>query len=786
MSGVSIPGSLQPSGPGAAILATGATSDGTSISSSSTAHEPVRAPPTAAETSAFANASERRRASFPACARCRRGKIKCVAGDDGQLPCAACVARGVGAMCTRADPVSSIYGLESTSVRQRKRRADATDEFGSGSGSSPATPFARSSSYPTQTESARVEEQSDGYGLPGSALSRPSVSPPLRSWQPSPAKPEPNNSFSPVPWSLALEGCKGPCTSRLRSKSAVLNSVLVHAVFVTQFCQLGFLHRPTFLHELQTGTGAHSPFLLASMLALSARLTPAIVKYFGSPRDATRFFLSRAHNLLVDGLYAPSLDRVQALYLLSLADTVERNAYRAKVMLELARSMAATLELDKSGNAETEITTANIEQEVRRRTWWCLQVEPTFETGLPRRSSANRPLPAVPLPMDEQEFLFGTSTHDPVYLDSEPKILQLDKPIRTSLLGLLVLSRALLSDALGECTDGVPSPNSVEGLQARLAVIQASFTPFQMPTASNSLAYRSQDLDVSFHELHLNLLATRILLLLRGLNAKPDANVEEKEAATKSKIDLAIDVADKVEGLLRSRPGLILPPDFAIYLLLAGDVLLPGTAATGDEVPDHVVSVITRILVMLEDAAGVWPVAHPWASAFADRYNTRVKRQMSTSPLPCYAAPGIEASATNAASTLAALATSTPAPVKGDSTLPPDPQAANTLLHRAKAPSPPTATLVASRPDLAHPRYSSIAASAFRPKQSCEDAGAVDERIRARSSDVKSTFQPLPVTYGLPPSDEHARLQGLGAASHSSNGSSGQHTNGHAVAPREG
>jgi hypothetical protein len=205
-----------------------------------------------------------------------------------------------------------------------------------------------------------------------------------------------------------------------------------------------------------------------------------------------------------------------------------------------------------------------------------------------------------------------------------------------------------------------------------------------------------------------------------------------------------------------------------------------------DEVPDHVVSVITRILVMLEDAAGVWPVAHPWASAFADRYNTRVKRQMSTSPLPCYAAPGIEASATNAASTLAALATSTPAPVKGDSTLPPDPQAANTLLHRAKAPSPPTATLVASRPDLAHPRYSSIAASAFRPKQSCEDAGAVDERIRARSSDVKSTFQPLPVTYGLPPSDEHARLQGLGAASHSSNGSSGQHTNGHAVAPREG
>ena len=340
-----------------------------------------------------------------------------------------------------------------------------------------------------------------------------------------------------------------------------IDFVPARAVFITRFCQLGFLHRPTFLHKLQTDTGAHSPFLLASMLALSARLTPPVVNYFGSSRDATRFFLSRAHNLLVDALHAPSLERIQALYLLSFAESVERNTYRAKVMLELARSMAATLELDKVRVDGAEAAVSVIEQEVRRRTWWCLQVDPTFETGMPRRSSLNRPLPAVPLPMDEQEFVFGTSTHDPVYLDSEPRILQLDKPIRTSLLGLLVLSRALLSDALGECTDGVPSPNSVEGLQARLAVIQASFTPFQMPTASNSLAYRSQDLDVSFHELHLNLLATRILLLLRGLNAKPDANVEEKEAATKSKVDLAIDVADRVEGLLRSRPGLILPPD---------------------------------------------------------------------------------------------------------------------------------------------------------------------------------------------------------------------------------
>lgn len=61
---------------------------------------------------AAAGATEKRRASHPACARCRRGKIKCVAGENGQLPCAACVTRGVGSLCTRAEPGSSAYGAE--------------------------------------------------------------------------------------------------------------------------------------------------------------------------------------------------------------------------------------------------------------------------------------------------------------------------------------------------------------------------------------------------------------------------------------------------------------------------------------------------------------------------------------------------------------------------------------------------------------------------------------------------------------------------------------------------
>ena len=203
-----------------------------------------------------------------------------------------------------------------------------------------------------------------------------------------------------------------------------------------------------------------------------------------------------------------------------------------------------------------------------------------------------------------------------------------------------------------------------------------------------------------------------------------------------------------------------------------------------DAVPEHVLPVITRILVMLEDAAGVWPVARPWASAFALRYDAHVKRQTSTSPLPRYAAPGTEPSATPA-SALAALATSNRAAVNGESTLPQEAQPPTSLLDRSRAPSPPTATLIASQPDLAHPRYSSIAASVFRPKQSREDAGPIDERIRARSSDQKSTFQPSPFAYGLPPSDGGVRLQGLGTASPISNGSSSPCTKGHAVARRE-
>ncbi|GAA5975753.1 hypothetical protein JCM10908_005270 [Rhodotorula pacifica] len=696
MSGQSVPSSLQPTEASPALPVANTASTANSPSSSTT--EPVRAPPTAGTSAAV---PEKRRTSFPACARCRRGKIKCVAGENGQLPCAACVTRGLGAMCTRAEPGSSVHGADIASdgskVRQRKRRAE--EDYAYRSGKSPIAHLARLTPYPGATEVHALDEQYGRYGRPGPTYSRNSASPP-QTWQSPPED--------------------------------------VRAVFVTQFHQLGFLHRPTFLHELQTRTDANSPFLLLSMLALSARSTSAIVDYFGSPGEATQFFLSRALGLLPESLQAPTLERVQGLYVLSLVESAEGNTYRSKMLLGLARSMAFALALDRTDGEAGPADAPIIDQEVRRRTWWCLQVQLDFESVSGGEALVAQPLPSIPLPMDEQEFVFGTSSKESVYVERDKGVPLLQKPAQISLLGLLILSRMLFSDvvvALRRAERRTTTHDGIEGLQSRLLVIQSSLTPLQLATSSNFLAYRSQNLDVDFHELHLNLLATSMLTqAMVGKNVVTGADLDTREGPAAQ--DLASELANKVEELLGARPSLVLPPIFAFYLHLAAEVLLTSSAEAGVS-SERLRMTFSRIIIMLEDAAMLWPVARPWAHTLSIKYGARFRQKASISPLPHYTVQASEPSATNAASTLAALARSKSAGLRDGST---SPQEDGRLgahgwakAHGNTSPqlttfAPPRHILAPIRHDGRVPTFPPIRP----PEHMCDPSDLSDDRISAR------------------------------------------------------
>lgn len=448
-------------------------------------------------------------------------------------------------------------GLSLDQVRPRKRRAE-DDAFVLGTGRSPVSQFARLASYSGMPEG----QADDAYVRPArnGQTFRSSISPP-RTWQPSNAPVETPSPFGPVSWTLIVDGCQGerslPFGPNLRCMAPTGLNRFFLAAFVSRFHQLGFLHRPTFLHELQTRTGAHSPFLLLAMLSVSARLTPSLLSYFGSIPEATNFFLSRTHAYLADGLAAPTLERVQALYILSLAESAEGNSFRAQMILDLARSMASTLGLNKAWSSEDEVSASCIEQEVRRRTWWCLQVEQGYEASPPARLSVVSGLGAVPLPMDEQEFAFGTTTKEPVTIPAPAAAVETIVATQTSLLGLLLLSRKLLQDASLLLQELERTKIEVlDRIALRLEALEKSFSPLQMATTSNFLAYRSQSLDIGFNEIHLNLGVTSLLVTDARTRMNQGSDGEGAEALS----GFARAVFEKVDQLLISQPQPVLPP----------------------------------------------------------------------------------------------------------------------------------------------------------------------------------------------------------------------------------
>lgn len=88
--------------------------------------------------------------------------------------------------------------------------------------------------------------------------------------------------------------------------------------FLTYF-QLGFLHKPTFMHQLQTSPQSLSVFLLLSMLSISARFTPTLIQRYETPSNAAQVFAKRVQTLVGEEILgAPTLDRAQAFFLCSI------------------------------------------------------------------------------------------------------------------------------------------------------------------------------------------------------------------------------------------------------------------------------------------------------------------------------------------------------------------------------------------------------------------------------------------------------------------------------------
>lgn len=93
-------------------------------------------------------------------------------------------------------------------------------------------------------------------------------------------------------------------------------------VFVTSYFQLGFFPRTVVLERLAKGSQSQcmSTFLLLAVLAVSGRFTTPIVKRYNNGATATSHFLGLASRLVQYEMYEPSLERIQAFFLLAIAE----------------------------------------------------------------------------------------------------------------------------------------------------------------------------------------------------------------------------------------------------------------------------------------------------------------------------------------------------------------------------------------------------------------------------------------------------------------------------------
>ncbi|BGO90430.1 hypothetical protein NBRC10512_004085 [Rhodotorula toruloides] len=559
---------------------------------------------------AAAAASPRTRTTV-ACVRCRRGKTKCLT-FEGKSACEACATRGVE--CERADSRAKASGASETRrVRPPKRRA--ADDL------EPATVSA------------------------ADAPARPPM--PARTIQP--ARPSaPGDAASTAESGPAAAGWAGGVSLGTRA-TAVDEAVLPPPDIVFEACQnffqcytqLGFLHRPSFLHQLQTHPDSISPFLVLCIIVISSRITPALAERYPSPSLAADAFAKQAQSQVLHELSPPpSLELVQALLLLSLHDAGTLFEYRAKALQGLARQMAETLRLH-----EPVPGLSVIENEVRRRTWWFLtfSIIPLDAQPSPTPAYFQPALVPVPLPSNEQDFTFGVRAHDERMFPNLARLPQSPSPTEDlSLLGAYVTARSIFgeisravapletdSSALPPCwTPTSPLP----ALQSALDAFNALLSPIQHWTTPNLLAYRASNLDLGFWSIHATLRAAQILLYRAylpimarvlsedgadvGLGGEvPPGGREYWRALAAKTVENAFGLLDEAAECLGAGPARKgMTPHLAFCVYIAGTVLTflrlhPNLA------PSHVPAAPSRIanaLSTMHHSATLWPVAEQW------------------------------------------------------------------------------------------------------------------------------------------------------------------------------
>jgi hypothetical protein len=94
---------------------------------------------------------------------------------------------------------------------------------------------------------------------------------------------------------------------------------LLGGVIIVLIKIVGFIPKALFLERLARDRRSVSVFLLLSVLRISARFTPSLIRH-GADGKAGEHFMKCAGQLVSYEMYEPTLDRAQAFFLLGIAE----------------------------------------------------------------------------------------------------------------------------------------------------------------------------------------------------------------------------------------------------------------------------------------------------------------------------------------------------------------------------------------------------------------------------------------------------------------------------------
>ncbi|KAH7158143.1 hypothetical protein B0J13DRAFT_189639 [Dactylonectria estremocensis] len=312
-----------------------------------------------------------------ACRRCRRLRSKCVHQQNAP-PCEGCRVAGSQAAAECAFPRRGERDVD----RQFRRRPVPAAEPGQ-----PGPEFGAPAQLPGRIATGGAvgawssPPRSSGQLSPDTAGASP-----CRTLG-HPASFNPENMLPPP--DEVVEGCR---------------------IFVTSYFQLGFIPKAVFLENLRVSPGSVSKFLLACILSISARFTPSLVARYGSARKATDHFLEVSRSMVPAEMYNPSLERIQAFFLLAISQWGNGDRDRSSMDMGVAVRMAALLKLhcEESYVLEDNCPADQVvRSESARRVFWMIQSQENLHSGY--KTPAPFPLEDITtlLPCDEGDFAFG-------------------------------------------------------------------------------------------------------------------------------------------------------------------------------------------------------------------------------------------------------------------------------------------------------------------------------------------------------------------------------------------